>query len=114
MFAPAVNECFFGQNIRSKHLKIDILSENIPETFNELIIKSSEIQHNFDDTLTYLLVDAVVKNINFIEDISLNHPIGKLIKMGSSLKICKLAQGLASIYQDLNPLKFGPLQQVPY
>ena len=108
VFAPAVNECFFGsKNIRSKHLKIDILSENIPETFNELIIKSSEIQHNFDDNFNVLVSRSHLnsKTLTFIEDISLNHPIGKLIKMGSSLKICKLAQGLASIYPRFESTK---------
>tara|TARA_B100000989_G_scaffold298086_2_gene286018 strand:- start:449 stop:1279 length:831 start_codon:yes stop_codon:yes gene_type:complete len=108
VFAPAVNECFFGSiNIRSKHLKIDIISENIPETFNELITKSSEIENNFDENFNVLVSRSHLnsKTLTFVDKISLNRPVGKLIKMGSSLKICKLAQGLASIYPRFESTK---------
>lgn len=108
VFSPMTSELYFGSQIEfSKKIHLDI--SNINNINIEQLI-SKGIKLPFEKKRDNYVVLTSRSHLspttsNYINFLKKNNPNLEVVKMGSSLKICKIADGEADIYPRFGPTK---------
>ncbi len=106
IYAPVLNKIYFGFNNQA------FVAQNIPETsdIDELLeyidqnkISLPIISKNKNFVIVASRSHLTDETNQFIEEISKHHPNHELISVGSSLKFCLIAEGIANIYPRFSP-----------
>ena len=108
VYSPMTSELYFGSSIGfSKKIKInvsEINNLNIEELISDGIKLPLEKKRD-----NYIVLTSRShlnpKTLNYIDLLKINNPNFEIVKMGSSLKICKIAGGEADIYPRFGPTK---------
>lgn len=96
VYCPALKELFYAESKKGSFKCID--------DFKKWKKNSKKIE-KFNNPRPIILVSKSHTNhkeINYIKQLKNNNPKLKTVKMGSSLKLCRLAEGKAIIYPRLN------------
>ena len=108
VYSPMTSELYFGSSIGfSKKIYINI-SEindlNVEELISDGIKLPLEKKRD-----NYIVLTSRShlnpKTLNYIDFLKMNNPNFEIVKMGSSLKICKIAADEADIYPRFGPTK---------
>ena len=108
VYSPMTSELYFGCSIGfSKKIMInvsEINNLNIEELISDGIKLPLEKKRD-----NYIVLPSRShlnpKTLNYIELLKINNPNFEIVKMGSSLKICKIAADEADIYPRFGPTK---------
>ena len=108
IYAPATGELFFGSK-QTDSKKINICNQRINDIkIEDILLKSKKIMVT-NSKYDYSIAISNSHQNNETEEYILNkkklHKDLKIIRMGSSLKICKVAEGKISHYPRLGPTK---------
>ena len=104
IYAPAYGTMYFGhREIGSYKLSMDNLDEALQYSFDDILAKSVAMPSSGKDKPMAYTILASLNHTNrdtmkFIEDMKAKHGEVVVEQMGSSLKMCLLADGLADVY----------------
>jgi 3'(2'), 5'-bisphosphate nucleotidase len=104
IYAPAYGAIYFGhREIGSYKMKIDNLDEVLRYSFDDIFAKSMEMPSSGNDKPKAYTILASLNHTNrdtmkFVENMKAKHGEVVMEQIGSSLKMCLLADGLADVY----------------
>lgn len=104
IFVPVKNQLYFGIAKLGSYFFSEPTSQN---TLENLIEKSTKLPRKTGNANTFKIVGSrshmSAETELFIEEQKLRHPSIEMVSMGSSLKICLVAEGLADVYPRFAP-----------